>query len=59
LRIQEEYSRQRRAFDTLFKHSKQGEKTFAWRWGKVLERLDRTNPAVLAQQIRSFINLYL
>jgi hypothetical protein len=58
-RIQGEYRKQRRAFDTLFKHSKQGDKTFAWRWSKVLDRLDRTKPTLLAQQIRSFINLYL
>ncbi len=53
--MQNEYRQKRRAFDTLFQHSKQGERTFAWRWAKVLARLEKTDVAALTEQIRAFI----
>ena len=53
--MQNEYRHQRRAFDTLFKHSKQGEKTFSCRWAKVLARLETTDVEALAQRIREAI----
>ena len=53
--MQAEYRQNRRAFDTLFKQSKQGEKTFSYRWAKVLARLESTNAAALAQLIRECI----
>ena len=56
LEMQEEYRLKRRAFDALFQYSKQGEKTFAWRWAKVLARLDKTDVPVLIGQIRQAIN---
>jgi len=54
-RLQRDYRGQRRAFDTLFKHSKQGEGTFAWRWAKVLARLDQTDVPALGRQMRSLV----
>lgn len=53
--MQDEYCLKRRAFDTLFQHSKQGEKTFSWRWAKVLARLEKTNVAALTDKIRAAI----
>jgi hypothetical protein len=53
--IQDDYRGKRRAFDTLFQHTSQGEKTFAWRWAKVLARLDQTDMTVLVDQIRDVI----
>ena len=53
--IQDDYREKRRAFDTLFQHSKQGEKTFAWRWAKALARLEKTDAAALTERIRQTI----
>jgi len=53
--MQNEYRQKRRAFDTLFQNSKQGEKTFSWRWGKVLARLESTDPYMLADGINRTI----
>lgn len=53
--MQDEYRQKRRAFDTLFQHSKQGERTFAWRWAKVLARLDQTDVTALTDRIRDAI----
>jgi len=53
--MQAEYREKRRAFDTLFQHSKQGEKTFAWRWAKALARLEKTDAAALTEKIRQTI----
>lgn len=50
--IQNEYRSQRRAFDTLFKHSKQEPGAFAWRWRKVLQRLEQTDMPALAGMLR-------
>jgi hypothetical protein len=50
--MQAEYKQNRRAFDTLFKHSKRGEKTFSHRWAKVLARMESTDAEALAQRLR-------
>jgi hypothetical protein len=55
-RIQEEYRRRRRAFDTLFSsRPRREEGSFAHRWQMVLERLDSTDPLTLAALIRESI----
>ena len=52
--IQREYRARRRAFDTLFRHRRRDEAgSFAYRWEKVLERLDRTDGPALAAAIRA------
>jgi hypothetical protein len=52
--IQEEYRHRRRAFDTLFGHRKRDEAgSFAYRWERVLQRLDDADPRQLADLIRS------
>jgi hypothetical protein len=52
-RIQEDYRRRRKAFDSLFLHLPAQEPgSFAYRWKRVLERLDATNPAALADLVR-------
>ena len=53
--MQKDYREKRRAFDALFQQSKQGEKTFSWRWAKVLARLDATDIPALIEQIRQAI----
>ncbi len=56
--IQGEYRRQRRAFDTLFRHrpyDTQG--SFAFRWACVLKRLDETNAVALGECIRAHFKL--
>jgi hypothetical protein len=54
--IQEEYRRRKRAFDTLFRHRKRDEAgSFAYRWEKVLDRLNRTDPRQLAELIRDHL----
>lgn len=53
--IREEYRKRRRAFDSLFKHCKQDQGSFSWRWHKALERLDRTDPDALAAAIKEWI----
>ena len=56
--IQQEYRKRRRAFDTLFKlHSRNEPGAFAFRWERVLERLDRTDPAALVAAIGQQIDL--
>ena len=55
LEMQEEYRLKRRAFDALFQHSKQGDKTFSCRWAKALARLDKTDVPALIDQIRKAI----
>ena len=51
--LQQEYGRQQRAFDHLFKHSKQDVGSFSWRWIKVLQRLRDTNVPELVERIRA------
>lgn len=53
--MQETYRLQRRAFDTLFQHSKPGEGAFSWRWARVLARMDRTDAGKLCDRIRAHI----
>lgn len=55
--LQADYRERRQAFDTLFKHSKQGDGTFSWRWAKALARLERTDVAALARRVREAISL--
>ena len=58
LHIQREYRKRKRAFDTLFKHRRRDEQgSFAFRWEKVLERMNRTDPVALAERIRRSIRL--
>ena len=55
-RIQPEYRKRKRAFDTLFKHRPRDEAgSFAYRWECVLDRLRRTEPLSLGNLIRSHI----
>ena len=54
--IQREYRKRQRAFDTLFKHQRWDEAgSFAYRWEQVLARLNRTDPAEIAELIRKNI----
>jgi len=55
-RIQEDYRLRRKAFDTLFKSRPRNEAgSFAYRWERVLARLDATDPRQLAQVIREHL----
>lgn len=55
-RIQNEYRKRRRSFGTLFRHCRRDEHgSFAYRWEKILERLDQTNAAELGDQIHQHI----
>ena len=55
-RIQLEYRKRKRAFDTLFKHRPRDEAgSFAYRWECVLDRLRRASPQELGNLIRSQI----
>jgi hypothetical protein len=51
--IQQEYEKRRRAFDTLFPHERRGESgSFAYRWERVLARMQRTNVRSLTSLIK-------
>ena len=55
-RIQKEYRYRRRAFDSLFHHRTRNVMgSFAYRWEKVLERLDRTDLSLLGRSYQSAI----
>jgi hypothetical protein len=57
-RIQNDYRRRRRAFDTLFKYRKWDPNgSFAYRWEQILARLDRTNANALTEVIRDNLKL--
>jgi len=57
-RIQQEYRRRKRAFDTLFKGRRRDEGgSFAYRWERVLDRLNRTDPLHLQDMIRKYIEI--
>ena len=57
-RIQTEYRKRKRAFDTLFKHRRWDEGgSLAYRWRQVLERLHTANPQQLGDLIRQHIHL--
>jgi hypothetical protein len=55
--IQDGYRKRRPAFDTLFQHRKNEPASFAWRWTRILERLDRADVVELARAVRGFIRL--
>jgi len=56
LRIQGDYRKRRRAFDTLFKHCKYDARgSFAYRWECTLRRLDQTEADSLVGAIRKHI----
>jgi hypothetical protein len=58
LHIQGDYRKRRRAFDTLFKHCKYDPAgSFAYRWERILLRLDQTDAATLMDAIRKHINV--
>jgi hypothetical protein len=58
LRIQGDYRKRRRAFDTLFKHGNYDTGgSFAYRWECVLRRLDQTDIDALVEGIRRQIKL--
>ena len=58
LRIQSDYRKRRRAFDTLFKHGNYDTGgSFAYRWECVLRRLDQTDINALVAGIRRQIKL--
>jgi hypothetical protein len=55
-RIQEDYRRRRKAFDSLFLHLPAQEPgSFAYRWKRALARLDETSPTALADLVRGNI----
>ena len=57
-KIQLEYRKRKRAFDTLFKHRPRDEAgSFAYRWECVLDRLRRAVPQNLGNLIRSHTSL--
>ncbi len=52
-RIQDDYRKRRKAFDTLFKYRPRDVAgSFAFRWERVLARMDKTDPSELARLIR-------
>ena len=56
--IQKEYRKRRRAFDTLFKHKRRDEGgSFAYRWERVLRRLDAADPLVLKAKMQETADL--
>jgi hypothetical protein len=57
-RIQEDYRRRRRAYDSLFVHLPGQEPgSFAYRWRRALARLDETDPHALRELIRGNMHL--
>jgi hypothetical protein len=57
-RIQDDYRKRRKAFDALFKYRPRDEAgSFAYRWERVLARMDRTAPRELARLIRENLNI--
>jgi hypothetical protein len=58
MRVQKDYRRYRRGFDTLFKHCNYDPAgSFAYRWECVLKRLDQTDPEALLEAIRQQITV--
>jgi hypothetical protein len=59
-RIQDDYRKRRKAFDSLFLHLPAQEPgSFAYRWKRILARLDETNPRALADLVRGNIERFL
>jgi hypothetical protein len=57
-RIQDDYRKRRKAFDTLFKYRPRDVAgSFAYRWERVLARMDRTDPRELARLIRENLKI--
>jgi len=57
-KIQLEYRKRKRAFDTLFKHRPRDEAgSFAYRWECVLDRLRRAEPQAIGRLIRTHIDI--
>lgn len=57
-RIQLEYRKRKRAFDTLFKHRPLDEAgSFSYRWERILDRLRRTVPHEIGELVRSHIDI--
>jgi hypothetical protein len=57
IRTQEEYNRNRRAFDTLFNHRPWDEGgSLSCRWSNTMQRLTRSNAGTLADLIRAAVN---
>jgi hypothetical protein len=55
---QNDYRKRRRAFDTLFKHCKYDPAgSFAYRWERVLQRLDKMDVELVVTAIRSHIKV--
>jgi len=53
LQIKQDYAHRKRAFDTLFKQRPRDERgSFAYRWERILDRLDHADPPALAESIR-------
>jgi len=58
LHIQGDYRKRKRAFDTLFKHCKYDPKgSFAFRWERVLRRLDQTDVDAVLAAIRQKVKI--
>ena len=58
LAIQNEYRRHTRAFDSLFQHRPRDEGgSLAYRWERILKRLDGTDPSELRQLIEADLDL--
>jgi hypothetical protein len=58
LHIQSDYRKRRRAFDTLFKHCRyDAAGSFAYRWERVLRRLEEAKVETLVEAIRGHIRL--
>lgn len=56
--IQSDYRKRRRAFDNLFKGRKYDPAgSFAYRWERVLSRLDQTDSARIIQAVRSHLRI--
>jgi len=59
LQIQGDYRKRRRAFDTLFKHCKYDPAgSFAYRWERVLYRLDHTDVDEVIEAIRKHLIVF-
>ncbi|MGA2481005.1 MAG: hypothetical protein ABSG63_19855 [Spirochaetia bacterium] len=57
-RIQDDYRRRRRAYDSLFAHlPRQEPGSFAYRWRRALARLDETDPHGVRESIRGNLHL--
>ena len=58
MHIQQNYRDRKKGFEALFKHRKRDEGgSFAYRWEKVLERLERADARALAEHIQDCLKL--